>query len=224
MAQSGFHCSLQCLQDAPARRADRQEGAVGRAAFRPQGRQHDGHDLVVTGERLQERLVEGAGGVELRRGLELVVEAEGIEKRPEAGIVVGAEALMGAEGIGDAGQGLAQVGCHQLLIRDIVRHLAQAVHVVGKAEQPGREVRKPAEGLAHHGGAHHLAEGADVGQARGAVAGLEQDVALFRRRAGEAVHQLARLDEGPGAGLLGKGAFFRRNRAIFLRSEHAAGP
>ena len=40
----------------------------------------------------------------------------------------------------------------------------------------------PPEGLAHHGGAHHLAEGADMRQARGAIAGLEQHIALGRRR------------------------------------------
>ena len=84
------------------------------------------------------------------------------------------------------------------------RHLAQAVHVVGEGEQPGRNVgAMTLEGAAHHGGAHHLAEGADMRQARRAVAGLEQHIAFGRRRFLVARDQLARLLEGPGARGLG---------------------
>ena len=71
--------------------------------------------------------------------------------------------------------------CRQhLLVRHVVRHLAQAVHVVGEGEQPGLDLvlGQHAEGVAHHGGARDLAEGADMRQARRAVAGLEQHLVL----------------------------------------------
>ena len=50
--------------------------------------------------------------------------------------------------------------------------------------------------MAHHGGARHLAEGADMRQAGGAVAGLEQHLAI-EAAALRALDQLARLLEGP---------------------------
>ena len=40
--------------------------------------------------------------------------------------------------------------------------------------------RQRLEGAAHHGGARHFAEGADMRQARGAIAGLEQHFRLAR--------------------------------------------
>jgi hypothetical protein len=55
----------------------------------------------------------------------------------------------------------------------------------------------------HHGRARDLAEGADVRQARGAVARFEQHIALFRQLAAELLQQLAGLGEGPGVGVFG---------------------
>jgi hypothetical protein len=63
-------------------------------------------------------------------------------------------------------------------------------------------VGQHAEGVAHHGGARHLAERADVRQAGRAVAGLEDHFVLgllFQAR-----DDLARLFERPGARLLGQ--------------------
>ena len=71
------------------------------------------------------------------------------------------------------------------------------------------------EGVAHHGGARHLAEGADMRQARGAVAGLEQHLVLAG--ALEPRDELARLLERPGGGGLrglGKGGSMEKRRLI----------
>ena len=59
----------------------------------------------------------------------------------------------------------------------VFRDLAHAVHIVGEAEQPRRDLvlGDQPEGGAHHGGAGNLAEGADMRQARGTVAGLKQN-------------------------------------------------
>ncbi len=59
--------------------------------------------------------------------------------------------------------------------------------------------------MAHHGGAGDLAEGADMRQARGAVAGLEDHLVLAIWGAREAGDDLARLLERPGIALLGEG-------------------
>ena len=64
---------------------------------------------------------------------------------------------------------------------------------------------RPLEGLAHHGGAHDLAERADMRQARRAVAGLEQHIALGRRFAADAGDELAGFFERPRARGLGEG-------------------
>ena len=66
-----------------------------------------------------------------------------------------------------------------------------------------RVVGQHAEGVAHHGRARDLAEGADMRQARGAVAGLEQHFVLAG--ALDARDELARLLERPGLGRLRRG-------------------
>src|SRR5262249_5998988 len=57
----------------------------------------------------------------------------------------------------------------------VVGHLAQTIHVVGKANQPALApaLGQHLEGVAHHGRARHLAESADMRQPGGTVAGLE---------------------------------------------------
>ena len=143
------------------------------------------------------------GLVAFGRRQELVVEAEGVEEFAQARIVVMREALMRAERVRHLGQRLAERRGHQLLVRDVVRHLAQAVHVVREGDEAGRDgvAGQHPEGMAHHAGARHLAEGADMRQARGAVAGLEQSLLLARPF--EPLDELARLLERPGIGGLG---------------------
>jgi hypothetical protein len=84
-------------------------------------------------------------------------------------------------------------------IRHVVRDLAHAVHVVGKAQQLGGDLvlGQHAKRRAHHGRARHLAEGTDMRQAGRAVAGLEQhdigELVLF-----VTLDDLARFLERPG--------------------------
>ena len=54
--------------------------------------------------------------------------------------------------------------------------------------------------MAHHAGARHLAEGADMRQARGTIAGLEQRFLLARPF--QPLDELARFLERPGIGRL----------------------
>jgi hypothetical protein len=92
------------------------------------------------------------------------------------------------------------------LVGHVVRHLAQAVHVVGKCDQasPDPVLGQHPKGMTHHGRARDLAEGADMRQARRAIAGLEQHFVL--RPLFQARDNRPRLFERPGAGLFGKRA------------------
>ncbi len=109
---------------------------------------------------------------------------------------------MGAERIGHLGERLAEMLPDQVLVGDVVGDLAQPVHVVGERDQPGLDLVRGegAKGMAHHGGARDLAEGADMRQARRAIAGLEDHLVLGA--AGEARDDLARFLERPGIALL----------------------
>ena len=107
---------------------------------------------------------------------------------------------MCAERVGDRRQRLADMACQHCLIGQVVRYLAQPVHIVGKGKQAGRQVRQTLESPPDHRRAHHFAEGADMRQAGGAIAGLEQGIALGRDTAGEPVVQSAGFFKGPGLG------------------------
>jgi hypothetical protein len=217
----------------PVTGADRQERRIRRAALLAQGRQHHLLDSVETGQGRQQGLVELAALVALGRRDELVLEAEAVEEGAQAGVVVGAEAVMGAERVADHGQWLAQVFDQRLLVLDVVGNLAQAVHVVAEGDQARGDcvVDQGAEGVAHHGRARHFAEGAQVRQARRTVAGLQDHrfgqgrkglhglvgLAAVDQRGGEvafgvgqtqaqdAGEQGARLLERPGASVAGEG-------------------
>ncbi len=196
------------LQHDAGARADRQKGRIGLRPLGPQRRQHDGHHGIEAREHAQQRGVEAAGAVALGRGQELVFEPEGVEKGAQARIVVGPEARMGAERIGHLRERLAQMLRHQRLVGDVVGHLAQPVEVIREGDEPGLDlvVGEHPERMAHHGGAGDLSEGPDMRQARGPVAGLEDDgvlvgilgVALQPR------HDPPRLLERPGIRALGE--------------------
>ena len=173
-------------------------------------------------EHLEQRLVEASRGVALGGGQELVVEAERVEEGPQPRIVVVAEAWMIAERVGNLRERLAEMLGHHLLVGDVAGHFAQAVHVVGEADQPRRDLvlGEHAEGVAHHGGAGDLAEGADMRQARGTVTSLEYDGAGRLRNALQPAQDLARLLEGPGLAHMSMGKQLRIDldlrRACFL--------
>ena len=202
------------LQHAAGLGRDRQEDRIGLLALLAQRRQHDRLHLVVVLQHREQHLVEAARLVPIGRRLELVLEAERIEEGAQAGVVGRAEArMLVAERIGHGGERLAEMLRQHLLVGHVVGHLAQPVHVVGEAEEPGRHVAQPLEGLAHHGGAHDLAEGADMRQARRSVAGLEQDIALGGRLALQACDELAGLLKRPRARSFGEGTIDLRHEA-----------
>ena len=181
------------LQHAAGPRRDRQERRIGLRALLAQRRQHDRHDLLEMRQHFEESFVETARRVAGGRGHELVVEAELIEKGAQPRIVVFAEASVRAERIGHLGERLVEMLRDHLLVGDVVGHLAQAVHVVGESDQARLDlvVGEHAEGVAHHGGARHFAEGADMRQAGRAVAGFENDFVL--RRASSAAQRSCAL-------------------------------
>ena len=118
------------------------------------------------------------------------------------------EALMGAERVGHLRQRLAQIGGQQFLIGHVVRNLSQRVHVVGEADQLRFPAGERVQRVAHHLGAGHLAEGADVRQAGGAVAGFEQHrpVRGAALLALDALDEAPRFGERPGLGVLRRSA------------------
>ena len=152
----------------PDLRIDRQERRIGLRPLLAQRRQHDVHHRVEALQHLQQRRVEAAGRVALRRRHELVFEAERVEEGAQPRVVVLAERRMRAERVRHLGQRLAEMLRQHLLVRHVVGHLAEPIHVVGERDQPRLDlvVGEHAEGVAHHGGARHLAEGADMRQAR----------------------------------------------------------
>ena len=129
---------------------------------------------VPIAQDLADDVVEAAARIAFGRRQEFIVEAEAVEEMPQHRIVVVREALVGPERVGDLRQRLAEMRGEHLLLGHVVRHLAQPVHVVAEGDQP----RRRAAGqflisLPDEGRAQHFVEGADVRQARGTVAGLE---------------------------------------------------
>ena len=192
------------LQHQAGARRDRQERRIGLRPLLAQRRQHDRHHLVEAPEHLQQRRIETPRRVTGGRRHELIVEAELVEEGAQPRVVVVREAFMGAERVGHFGQRLAQILRHHLLVGDVVGHLAQRIHVVGKRNQPGFDfvVGDDAEGVTHHRGTRDLAEGADMRQAGGAIAGLEDHLVLGLSL--EPRDDLTRLLERPGVRLLGE--------------------
>eukprot|EP01136_Pigoraptor_vietnamica_P045843 Opistho-1_new@24326 len=192
------------LQHDAALGADRQHGRIGRLALGTQRRQHHVHDALIAAQDKAKRIVERPVGIIVGRGDELVVKAEAVEKLAQLRVIVVSEAFVLLERIGHLGQRLAQILRQHLLVRHIVRHLAQAVHVVAERDQPGGRVRQRLERAAHHRRAQHFVERADMRQARRAVAGLEQHRRRLPVLGGLSVRiafqKLARLLIGPGLG------------------------
>ena len=185
------------VEDATRLRVDGQEDRVGLLALVPQASEHHRHQIVVALRRAAQNGVEPARAVEVGGADELVLEPERVEEAAQHRVVVVPEAFVGSERIGNVGQRPLQVLAQHLRVGHVVGNLAHPVHVVGKADQPGRDIADHLEGPAYHGRARHLAEGADMRQTRGAIAGLEQDVALGGRAVAVAGKELAGLLEGP---------------------------
>ena len=136
------HCPGRCVQflhghlhDHPRLGVHREKRRIGRATIRPQGRQDHGQHLRVAFQHASCRRVETAGGIVLGGRGEFVFEPEAVQERPKARVVVRAKTVMGAEGVGNAGQRLAEVFRQHILVRHIVRDFAQSVHVVAERQQ-----------------------------------------------------------------------------------------
>ncbi len=145
-----------------------------------------------------------------RRRRELVLKAEAIKEVAQHRVVVVREALELVEWVGNLRQRLAEMAEQHVTVGHVVRRLAQAVHVVGEGEQPRLDLAagQRLERMAHHGRARDLAERADVRQARGAIARLEENFLLPGSL--DARDQLARLLERPCGRVCG--GLFKRKR------------
>ena len=148
-------------------------------------------------EHAPERVVEAARAIAFGRADELVVEAEAVQERLQAPVHVRAVTLCRAERIRNRGQGLMEMLRDLFAVRDVVRHGAQPVHVVGEGIEFRWPARQELEHLAHERGPEDLGEGADMRQAGRPVAGLEQNEAFRGRPPAEPLDQPDRLDHRP---------------------------
>src|SRR6202045_4445755 len=172
---------------------------------------------------VKKRGVEAARPIVVCRRSEFVLEAELIEKCAQPRVVVRAKAWMGAERVWNLGQRLAKMGGDKLLVRNIVRHLAKAVHVVRKRDEAGLDLvlGQDPERVAHHARAGDLAKRPDMRQAGRPVAGLEQHLGLAGCR--DARQDFARFLEWPRLGLTkrsGEGTRGRRRGERLYGGTH----
>ena len=95
---------------------------------------------------------------------------------------------------------------HHFLVGDIVGNFAKPIHVIRKADEAGGKARHGFKRMAHHAGAGHFAESANMGQAGGAVTCFKQNI--FRRFAAtlDALHQFSGFFKGPSLAVEGGGA------------------
>ena len=206
----GIHLFHRHVKHPPGLGVDRQERRIGLLPLVPQACEHDVHDRVIAFRRQPQRVVKTARLVEFGGADEFIFKAEGVQKPAQHGVVVVAEAFKLLVRVGHRGERLLHVLAQHVLLGHVFGHFAHAVDVVGKADQARRDVRDHLKRAADHGGAGHLAEGADMGQARGAIAGFKQHVTFFGVFLFIAFENGARFFEGPG---------FRRHRGITERGH-----
>ena len=202
---------------APVVGRDRQEGRIGLRALLAERRQHDRHHLVVGCEHLQQRRVEAARPCSSRwrsRTRRRSRSGRGSARR---------RALLAAPKLGyssETGRARAVSGLSRWAriiswFGTLSGTLRSPSMSSEKQSEPGRDrvFGEEAEGGPHHGRAGDLAEGADMRQARRAVAGLEQHrrrrrlarassrSTIFRASSnGQAFERLRGLDEIGGDG------------------------
>ena len=166
------------LQHLSTVRTNRKERAVGLAAFRPQCRQHDVHDGVIAGQKRTQTIIKLARLVTVGGTDEFIFKPERIQKGLQPGIVVRTKRCMRSKRVFHSCQRHAQIGAQHLAIGDIVRHLAQPVHIVGKTQKAGFRTGQHFIGMAYHRGTHHFAKGADMRQTGRPVSGFKQHLAI----------------------------------------------
>ena len=153
------------LQHLTTFRTDREERAVGFAAFRAQRRQHDIHDGIIIGQNGAQPVIKASGPVTVSRTDKFIFKTEGIQKRLKARIIMRPEGIMRSERILHRCQRHAEIRHQRITIRNIVRDLAQPVQIIGKTHKACLRAGQNLKGMADHRGPHHLAKSANMRQA-----------------------------------------------------------
>ena len=177
-------------------RVNRQEGRIGRAAIGAECRQDHFQHLGVVFRHAEQGRIELAGTVVIGRRCEFVLKAESIQKGAQPRVIMVPKAFMCAERVRDRRDRPADMRGQHVLIRHIIRHLAQPIHVIAEGDQARRQARELREGMPDPACARHFAKGADMRQAGRAIAGFKQR--RFFAGSGQAGRDLARLLKGPG--------------------------
>ena len=214
LALRGINVLHRHIKHAAGFRVDRKENRIGLSPLVAQRFQHDRHQVVIPFRTPQQDLVEPTGFVEGPRRIELVFKTERVQETAQHRVVVVAKALMGPERVGHRRQRLLDVLGQHLPVRHIPRNLPHPVQIVRKADQLGRNVADHFKGAPDHRRSQHLAEGTDMRQPAGTIAGLEQHEPLFGRRLLIPFQQPTRLFERPG---------LRTHRSVSHR-RHRFGP
>ena len=189
------------IEHPPGFRVKRQKDRIGLAPLFAQRGQHHLHDLIIFFNGASQHLVKLARAIKFGGRVELILKAKGIQEPAQHGIVVMAKALVGAKGIRHRGQRFLQMWRQAVGIGHIARHLAHPVQIIGKTDELGWNIADHLKGVFDHGCPGHLAKGADMRQARGAIAGFEQDIALFWRALGITFEHPAGFFKRPGLAL-----------------------
>src|SRR3546814_10273451 len=79
-ASLGIHHFDRHLKHDTASGADRQDGRISGLPFGAEGRQHDGHYILIMAKHVFQRFVELAALVPFRRGYELIIETVATQK------------------------------------------------------------------------------------------------------------------------------------------------
>ena len=145
--------------------ADRQDRRIGRRALFAQGRQHDVQYTLIIAQHIFQRSIERTAFILRGRRDKFIFKAELIKKMPQHGIVVRSEAFEFFKRVWDARKRFTEMFGQHRLVRHIVGHLAQTVHIVGKFDEPRGRVGQCPECVTDHGGAQDFVEGADMRQA-----------------------------------------------------------
>ncbi len=110
------------------------------------------------------------------------------------------KAVMRAKGIRHVAERPLQILLQRRRIGHILRHFAHAIQIVRETDEARWNIGNRLKRLPDHRGARDLAKRTDMRQARRAIAGFKQHIALFRGGFGEPFDQFARFFKGPGFG------------------------
>ena len=95
-------------------------------------------------------IIEPPRGVAVGRADEFILKAEAVKEGLQAGIIVRTKGGVRSERVAHRCQRQAKIGLHRFAIRDVVRHLAKAVHIIRETDKPGLRTSHHLESVAHH--------------------------------------------------------------------------